>query len=144
MRPTPSRRADYAHFVPHTTRWNDNDVYGHLNNVVHYSLFDSTVGSWVISRGLLDPVNSPVIALVAETGCRYFGEMHFPSLITAGLRIGKIGSSSVRYEVGLFSEEQEVASAQGHFVHVYIDAGSRKPCPIPDHTRAAMNELLRT
>ena len=143
MRPIPSRRADYLHFVQHTTRWNDNDVYGHLNNVVHYSLFDSTVGTWVISRGLLDPRNSPVIALVAETGCRYFGEMHFPSLITAGLRVGKIGNSSVRYELALFSDGQEVASAEGHFVHVYIDASSRRPCPIPDHARAAMKELAR-
>lgn len=143
MRPAPGRRADYAHFQTHSTRWNDNDAYGHLNNVVHYALFDSTVNSWAIGQRLLDPRHSPVIGLVAETGCRYHGEMGFPAPITAGLRVARIGTSSVRYEIGLFAGEQDSASAEGFFVHVYVDAATRRPCPIPDPARAAMAGLLR-
>ena len=143
MRAPPGTRADYVHFRLHTTRWNDNDVYGHLNNVVHYLLFDSTVNTWLISNGLLDTTNSPSIGPVAETGCRYHGEMSYPQDVTAGMRVARLGTSSVRYEIGLFPGDAEKAAAEGFFVHVYVDARSRRPCPIPDDTRAALKMLLR-
>lgn len=143
MRTPPGSRTDYVHFHQHTTRWNDNDVYGHLNNVVHYMLFDSTVNGWLISKGLLNTRSSPAIGLVAETGCRYRSEMSYPSVITAGLRTAKLGTSSVRYEIGLFAEDGGTAAAEGFFVHVYVDARTRLPCPIPDDTRAALEGLVK-
>lgn len=142
-RPPPGRRADYAAFVAHTTRWNDNDVYGHLNNVVHYALFDSTVNGWLIDRGLLDPVGGAQIGLVAETGCRYHGEMGYPDRISAGLRVARLGSSSVRYEVGLFRNDDDTAAAEGFFVHVYVDAATRRPAPLAPALRAALETLVR-
>lgn len=143
MRTPPGTRADYVHFRRHTTRWNDNDVYGHLNNVVHYLLFDTTVNEWLISHGLLDTKNSASIGLVAETGCRYHGEMSYPQDITAGLRVAKLGTSSVRYEIGLFADDADVAAAEGFFIHVYVDADGHRPCPIPDDTRAALQGLVK-
>lgn len=143
MRAPPGTRADYVHFRRHTTRWNDNDVYGHLNNVVHYLLFDSTVNDWLISNRLLDTKNGSSIGLVAETGCRYHGEMSYPQDITAGLRVAKLGTSSVRYELGLFPDDADVAAAEGFFVHVYVDARTHRPCPIPDDTRAALQGLVK-
>lgn len=142
MRAPPGTRPDYVHFSQHGTRWNDNDVYGHLNNTVHYVLFDTAVNAWQIGLGLLDPRTSPVIALVAETGCRYHGEMAFPQVITAGLRVAKLGTSSVRYEIGLFADDATTAAAEGFFVHVYVDAKTRRPCPIPEATRAALAGLI--
>lgn len=135
-------RADFPHLVDHTTRWKDNDVYGHLNNVVHYELFDSTVNQWLIRRGLLNVTASEAIGVVAESGCRYLAELKYPGVITAGLRIARLGTSSIRYELGLFAEGEEKAAAIGHFVHVYVDAKTRKPCPIPAETRAAASELV--
>jgi acyl-CoA thioester hydrolase len=143
MRQPPGTRADYVNFRPHTTRWNDNDAYGHLNNVVHYLLFDTTVNEWLIKGGLLDTKNSPAIGLVAETGCRYHGEMSYPQVITAGLRVAKLGTSSVRYEIGLFPDDSDVAAAEGFFIHVYVDAATHKPCPIPEDTRAALLGLVK-
>lgn len=136
------RRQDYAHFKCHTTRWNDNDVYGHLNNTIHYALFDSTVNDWLIGRGLLVPGRSAAIAVVAETGCRFLSELAYPSEITAGLRVARIGGSSVRYELALFGDQADQAAATGFFVHVHVDAVTRRPCPIPDVTRAALTGLL--
>lgn len=143
MRTPPGTRADYVHFRQHTTRWSDNDVYGHLNNVIHYLLFDSTVNEWLITRGVLDPKGSPSIGLVAETGCRYHGEMSYPQVITAGLKVAKLGTSSVRYEIGLFPDDSETAAAEGFFVHVYVDAKTHRPCSIPEDTRAALNGLTK-
>ena len=143
MRTPPATRADFVQFTRHTTRWNDNDVYGHLNNTVHYVLFDSTVNEWQIARGLLDPKSSPVIALVAETGCRYHGEMAYPQVITAGLRVARLGTSSVRYEIGLFPDDSDTAAAEGFFVHVHVDAATRRPCPIPEPTRTALAALVK-
>lgn len=143
MRQPPGNRADFVHFRRHTTRWNDNDVYGHLNNTIHYLLFDSTVNEWLISNRLLDTKNSPAIGLVAETGCRYHGEMSYPSDITAGLRVARIGTSSVRYDIGLFADDSDVAAAEGFFVHVYVDTQTRRPCPIPTETRSALEGLLK-
>ena len=142
MRPAPTRRAGYPHFRRHTTRWADNDAYGHLNNVIHYALFDSTVNELLISKGLLDPRQSDAIGLVVETGCRYFREMGYPSPITAGLRVARIGTSSIRYELGLFADDEDEAAAEGFFVHVYVDAASRRPCPVPEATRTALTELV--
>lgn len=137
----PSTRSDYADFYVIQTRWMDNDVYGHINNVVHYSLFDTAVNGWLIEKGLLDPRRSETFGLVVETGCRYFAEMAFPDLVTAGIRVTRIGTSSVRYEVGLFANEAESAAAEGFFVHVYVDAKTRRPVPIDAIRSAALRTL---
>lgn len=142
-RAEPSLRSDYADFRAIQTRWLDNDVYGHMNNVVHYSLFDTAVNGWLIAHGLLDPQGGATFGLVVETGCRYFSEMAFPDLITAGLRVARIGRSSVRYEVGLFRNDAERAAAEGFFVHVYVDAGTRRPVTIDEQYRAVLAPLLR-
>lgn len=143
MRAPPGTRADYVHFRQHTTRWNDNDVYGHLNNVVHYLLFDSAVNEWLIRNGLLDVKNSASIGLAVETGCRYHAELAYPQVITSGLKVSRLGTSSVRYEIGLFADDGDIAAAEGFFVHVYVDAKSRRPCPIPEETRAALQGLVK-
>ncbi|MCG7493532.1 thioesterase family protein [Thalassobius sp. Cn5-15] len=136
-------RADYVDFYPLQTRWNDNDVYGHMNNVVHYALFDTAVNGWLMDRGLLDPHTSTTIGLVVETGCKYFAEMAFPDQITAGLRVAHLGTSSISYELGLFRNEEEQASAEGRFVHVYVDRASRRPAPIEGERREAFQALMR-
>lgn len=143
MREPPGSRKDYAYFQQHTTRWSDNDVYGHLNNVVHYKLFDTTVNEWLIRGGLLDIKASAAIGLVAETGCRYHAEMAYPQRITAGMRVAKLGNSSVRYELALFADDSDLAAAEGFFVHVYVDATTHKSCPIPAETRMALEGLLK-
>lgn len=143
-RPAPSKRTDYADFYVIQTRWMDNDVYGHMNNVIHYSLFDTAVNGWLIKRGLLDPRKSETFGLVVETGCRYFAEMAFPDEVAAGIRVSKLGTSSVRYEVGLFRNDEEIASAEGFFVHVYVDAAARRPAPIDDTRREALQTLMPT
>jgi acyl-CoA thioester hydrolase len=140
-RPTPTRLADYRHQRTLTTRWMDMDPYGHLNNVVHYSLFDSTVNAWLIERGVLDIEKSQVIGLVVETGCHYFAPLTYPHLVTAALRVAHLGRSSVRYEIGLFAPDSDSAAAQGHFVHVYVDRATRKPVSLPDAMRAAFEEI---
>ena len=137
-------RADYADFYPLQTRWNDNDAYGHMNNVVHYALFDMAVNGWLIERGLLDPQTSPVFGLVVETGCRYFGEMKFPDRVTAGLRVAQLGKSSVRMELGLFKNDDDTASAEGFFVHVYVGREDHRPSEIPALTRRALEGLQTT
>ncbi|RFC65635.1 MULTISPECIES: acyl-CoA thioesterase [Mesorhizobium] len=139
------KRSDYKVFRTITTRWADNDVYGHMNNVVHYSLFDTAINGWLFEEGALDFTRGETIGLVAETGCRYFAEMGFPDVITAGIRVGKIGNTSVRYEIGLFRNEDLEASAQGFFVHVYVERATRKREPIAGKFRdlleaAAINE----
>jgi acyl-CoA thioester hydrolase len=119
----------------------DNDIYGHMNNVVHYSLFDTAVNGWLIEKKLLDPHRHTEVSLVVETGCRYFGEMAFPDLVTAGLAVAKIGNSSVRYRIGLFKNDDEAASAEGFFVHVYVDRASRRPVPLPARLREAFEAI---
>lgn len=140
-RPQALARADFRHFLPITTRWMDNDVYGHVNNVVYYSYFDTVVNRYLIDRGVLDIRRSTVIGLVVETGCRYFAPLAFPETVHAGLRVTRLGTSSVRYEVGLFAGDAGLASAQGHFVHVYVDRESRRPTPLPEPLRVALQEL---
>lgn len=119
----------------------DNDAYGHVNNVVYYSWFDTVVNQFLIANGVLDIEHSPVIGLVIETQCNYFASVAFPERITAGLRVTKLGNSSVRYEVAIFREDEEGASAQGHFVHVYVDRETRKPSAIPDNMRTLLQSI---
>jgi len=140
-RPAPSTRGHYAAFRTITTRWMDNDIYGHMNNVVHYSLFDTAVNGWLIEKGVLDIRNGDQVGLVVETGCRYFSEIAFPDTVTAGLRVARLGTSSVRYEVGLFRNEESQAAAEGFFVHVYVDSRTRRPKPLNTQLRAALETL---
>ncbi len=141
-RPQPANRDGFKAFRSITTRWMDNDVYGHMNNVVHYSLFDTAVNGWLLDQGVLDFRNGDQVGLVVETGCNYFSEIMFPDLVTAGIRVAKLGSSSVRYEIALFRNDEEQAAAEGHFVHVYVDATTRRPRPLKAELRAALETLL--
>jgi len=119
----------------------DNDIYGHMNNVVHYSLFDTAVNAWLIENGVLDIHSGAQIGLVVETGCRYFSELAFPDVVTAGIRVGRLGSSSVRYEIGLFRNDEPTAAAEGFFVHVYVDRTSRKPKALAPALSAALEAI---
>lgn len=141
MRAEAKRRSDFKHFHTITTRWMDNDVYGHVNNVVYYSWFDTVVNQFLVANEALDIERSPVIGLVIETQCNYFASLAFPERISAGLRVTKLGNSSVRYEVGIFREGEESASAQGHFIHVYVDRETRKPSAIPEKMRALLQTI---
>lgn len=134
-------RSDYRLSHPITTRWMDNDSYGHVNNVVYYSWFDTAVNTFLIERGLLDPEAGAIIGLVVESGCRYNKAVTFPQPVTAMIRVGHLGTSSVRYDIGLFGGDEDVAAAQGHFVHVYVDRRSRRPVAIPDAWREALSAL---
>ena len=136
------RRAEYARWRQITTRWMDNDVYGHVNNVVYYSFFDTAVNATLVDEGLLDPLASEVIGLVVETGCRYSAPISFPENVDAGIRVSRIGNSSVRYEVGLFRAGDEEAAAEGHFVHVYVDAQTRRPAELPAELRRFLETLM--
>jgi acyl-CoA thioester hydrolase len=120
----------------------DNDVYGHVNNVVYYSFFDTAVNRYLIEAGALDIHRSPVIGLVVETRCNYFAPLEFPQTVEAGLRVAHLGSSSVRYEVGLFAAGEPMSAAAGHFVHVYVDRATRKPTALPEALRAALQPLI--
>lgn len=141
-RPPIGQRSDYLAFYPLQTRWVDNDIYGHMNNVVHYSLFDTAVNGWLVQQGLLVLGQSQTHGLVVETGCKYHAEMAFPDEVTAGLRVAKLGSSSVRFEVGLFRNDEPQASAEGFFVHVYVDRETHRPNPIERNRRAAFTEIM--
>ena len=141
-RPGPSERSAYGEFRTLTTRWMDNDVYGHMNNVVHYSLFDTAVNGWLIEHGVLDFLAGQQVGLVVETGCRYFSELAFPDRVTAGLRVTKLGVSSLRYEIGLFRNDDRLAAAEGFFVHVYVDRLTRRPARSAVALRSALERLL--
>ena len=142
MRPTPNTVESYPHRITLPTRWADNDVYGHVNNSVYYFYFDTVVNKWLIDNGLLEVGNSDVVGLVVETGCSYFAPISFPDNVEAGLRVTKLGNSSVRYEIGLFKNDETQASAQGHFVHVYVDEKTRRPVKISDIMREKLTEIL--
>ncbi|MEP9352412.1 thioesterase family protein [Xanthobacter sp. KR7-65] len=137
-REAPATIDGFRHILPITTRWMDVDVYGHVNNVVYYSYFDTVVNEHLVSAGLLDPQTSPVIGLVVETRCVYFRSLTYPAPVMAGLRVTKLGTSSVRYQIALFQGEDPSAAAQGHFVHVYVERASQRPVPIPDPVRALL------
>lgn len=138
------RRDRYRHFQTITTRWMDNDAYGHVNNVVYYSFFDTVVNTYLIERGVLDIENSPVIGLVVETLCQYKQELTYPEPVDAGLRVGRLGNTSVRYEIALFRADDDTPAATGHFVHVYVDRATRNPVALPPPLRAALEPLLVT
>jgi len=140
-RPAPEAREAYKHFVPLTTRWMDNDAYGHLNNVVYYSLFDTAVNQMLINGGVLDIHAGPVIGLVVETHCNYFASLAFPQAVDAGIRVAHLGQSSVRYEIGLFGAGEPLCAARGHFVHVYVDRLTRRPVPLPANFQALLEGL---
>ncbi len=135
-----SRHA-YKHFLPIATRWMDNDVYGHVNNVVYYSYFDTVVNAYLIAGGLLDIKRGTVIGLVVETACNYFAPIAFPEKIDAGLRVARIGNSSVRYEVALFREGCDEAAAQGHFVHVYVDRETLQPQALAESLKVLLEKI---
>ena len=143
--PLPTR-ADFLHTSPIQTRWNDNDVYGHVNNVVYYAYFDTVINRWLIGAGGLDPATSDVIGLCVESQCRYLAPAAYPDELIAGLRVTKIGRSSVRYEIGIFrpssSDSSDDLIALGYFVHVFVDRARRRPTPIPDPIRRALERLL--
>ena len=136
------KRDEYKLFRTITTRWMDNDVYGHVNNVVYYSFFDTAVNAALIEAGVLDPSTSEVIGLVVETGCRYAAPLSFPGDVEAGVRVAKLGTSSVRYEVGLFERGAETAAAEGFFVHVYVERETRRPAPLLEPLRAFLQGIV--
>ncbi|HUQ03778.1 MAG TPA: thioesterase family protein [Kofleriaceae bacterium] len=134
--------AEYRHFVPITTRWMDNDVYGHVNNVTYYSYFDTAANAYLIAAGL-DIHTSPVIGLVVESACQYHAPVAYPAPLRAGLRVDRLGQRAVTYGLAIFGADDDHAVAHGHFVHVFVDRATRAPTPIPDHLRVAL-ERLRT
>ena len=140
-RPQPQGRDHYRVFRDITTRWMDNDVYGHVNNVVYYSWFDTAVNAHLIEQGALDIERGAVIGLVVETQCNYFAPLAFPQTVQAGVRVAQLGRSSVRYEVGLFAQGSHSAAACGHFVHVYVDSETRRPVPLPDSLKNTLKSL---
>jgi acyl-CoA thioester hydrolase len=142
-RRAPGRRADYLAFHDVTTRWADNDPYGHINNVVYLSWFDTAVNHFLISRGLLDIAASEAIGVMAENGCRYHSELSYPDEVVVGMRVAHLGRSSVRWEAAAFRRDAEFAAAEGHLVHVYVTRATMRPTPIPERTRAALAGLLR-
>ena len=141
-KPLPAARSAYRAWRTISTRWADNDAYGHVNNVVYYSWFDTAVNAYLIEQGVLDIRDGAVIGLVVETQCNYFSPLAFPQTVELGLRVAHCGRSSVRYELGVFAQGQAFAAAQGHFVHVYVDAASRQPAPLPSALVRAVTPLL--
>jgi acyl-CoA thioester hydrolase len=133
---------DFPVHWPVLTRWTDNDMFGHLNNAVYYELFDTAINAWINTNCGIDPLTVPWLAVVAESGCRYFSELKFPDPLTVGLAVARLGNSSVTYRLAIFQSDQPVA-AVGHWVHVYVDRASRRPIPIPDAIRSLL-EKART
>jgi acyl-CoA thioester hydrolase len=146
--PAPDQLAstDFPVLWPVGTRWADNDMFGHLNNAVYYQLFDTAINAWINTSTGLDPTTMPALGIVAESGCRYFSELHFPQSLVVGLAVTRLGRSSVTYRLGLFGSKEGPAENQaqpitalGHWVHVYVDRASRKPVPIPDPIRSLLS-----
>ncbi|MCD5979933.1 acyl-CoA thioesterase [Pseudomonas quasicaspiana] len=142
MTNTTPQRADYRHFQPITTRWHDNDIYGHVNNVTYYSFFDSAVNTYLIERGGLDIHDGSVVGFVVSSSCDYFASIAYPDLIEVGLRVAKLGNSSVQYELAVFKVGEDEACAAGCFVHVFVDRGANLPVSIPDTLRDALQILV--
>jgi acyl-CoA thioester hydrolase len=140
-REQPETRERYREFITISTRWMDNDVYHHLNNVVYYSFFDTAVNEYLLRAGVLDIAASAVICVVVATGCQYFTPISFPDTVHCGLRVAHLGKSSVRYEIGVFRNADDAAAAQGHFVHVACDRDTRRPIAMPADMRAALDKL---
>jgi acyl-CoA thioester hydrolase len=136
------QRENYPTFVPISTRWADNDIYGHVNNVTYYSYFDTAANHYLIHEGGLDIEKGPVIGFVVNSGCNYHSAIAYPDKLEVGLRVDRIGNSSVQYGLAVFKEGQDKACADGHFVHVFVDRNSQKPVSIPEHLRSALNAIL--
>ncbi len=136
------QRRDYPHFQRISTRWKDNDIYGHVNNVEYYSYFDTVINSYLIRDGGLDIHAGAAIGVCAESHCRFLDSLAFPAAVDAGLRVSKLGRSSVRYEIALFTEDSQKAAAEGWFVHVFVDRVSRRPIDLPTGLRSALERLL--
>ena len=142
-RPTPPPRSAYAVFRAITTRWIDNDAFGHVNNVNYYSFFDTTVCGHLMAQGVFHPSEGDVIGLVVQSGCSYFAPVAFPDRIEGGVRVEKLGNSSIRYGIGIFREGEDLASAAGFFTHVYVDRTTRRPVPLPPELRAVAEALVK-
>ena len=140
-KPKRSTTDDYARFYSITTRWHDNDVYGHVNNVTYYAFFDTAVNGLMIEAGVLDPATSPVVGLVVETKCSYFASLTYPDRVEVGVAVAHLGRSSVRYRIGVFRAGENEAAAQGEFTHVYVDRATNRPVEIPAATRAVLGEM---
>jgi acyl-CoA thioester hydrolase len=140
-RAKPRPRAHFRHFAAIPTRWADNDVYGHVNNVVYYAFFDTAVNRFLMEHAGLDPTRSPVIGLVVETRCAFFAPIAFPETVEVGIAVAHVGRSSIRYEIGVFAEGSAESAAHGHFVHVYVDAETRRPVELPAQMRAAAERI---
>ena len=141
-KPHPEPRSAYKVFRAISTRWMDNDAYGHVNNVVYYSWFDTAVNAHLIEQGALDIETGQTIGLVIETQCNYFEPLAFPQTVDAGIRVARLGNSSVRYEVGLFAQGAPLTAAKGHFIHVYVDRQTRRPCHLPQVLKTVLEKLL--
>jgi acyl-CoA thioester hydrolase len=139
--PRDLRRAHFRVLRSLPTRWSDDDTYGHVNNVVHYLMFDTAVNGWLIEASGVDIRALPAIGVVVETSCQYFAELRFPEIVTAGIALERLGSSSVVYRLALFGERAEAPAAAGRFVHVYVDRERRRPVPVPGEIRAALDGL---
>jgi acyl-CoA thioester hydrolase len=137
----PGHRADYRYFHVITTRWMDNDVFQHVNNVNYFSFFDTAVTYFEMTGGVVNLLEGPVHCVVAEVTCRYHSSLSFPDRVTVGLRVARIGGSSVRYDIGVFRNDDERASAEGHFVHVFVDRATQRPVPVPESSRAALQTI---
>jgi acyl-CoA thioester hydrolase len=140
-RPPPGRRADYRWFHAITTRWMDNDVFQHVNNVNYFSYFDTAVTYYEMTEHVVGMLDGPTHCVVAEVACRYHSSLAFPDRVAVGIRVARIGRSSVRYEIGVFRNDEDVAAAEGHFVHVFVERGSQKPVAIPDASRAMLGRI---
>jgi acyl-CoA thioester hydrolase len=141
MATAPPTASSYRYFVPITTRWMDNDTYGHINNVVYYSYFDSAANLFLIREGGLEIETAPIIAVVVESQCNYHEALAYPVALKAGVRVDKLGARSVTYGIGIFKEAGDVAAAHGHFVHVFVDRQTRRPAPIPEGIRGALQRI---
>jgi acyl-CoA thioester hydrolase len=137
-------RSQFPHFLAIPTRWMDNDIYGHVNNVQYYSYFDTAVNQFLIERGVLDIHQGEIVGFVVDSGCSYFSSIAFPDVVHAGIRVAKLGNSSVRYEIALFRNDDPKPCAAGHFVHVYVERASNRPTPVPDTVRAVLATLVHS
>jgi acyl-CoA thioester hydrolase len=140
-RPPPGRRSDYRWFHQITTRWMDNDVFQHVNNVNYFSYFDTAVTYYEMAEKVVGLLDGPIHCVVAEVACRYHSSLAFPDLVTVGVRVTQIGRNSVRYELAIFRNQEDVAAAEGHFVHVFVARGAQRPVPIPDESRAILARI---
>ena len=138
----PVSRSDYKKFVPITTRWKDNDIYGHVNNVTYYSYFDSAVNRHLIEEGGLDIHDAPIVGFVVNSHCNYLAPIAYPDAIEVGLRVNKLGNSSVTYGVAIFKEDEDTACAYGDFIHVFVEHAANKSVPIPEPIRNALSQLV--